>query len=75
MYPIMTGKHYPTMGGNNNPAIDKLQIADSDSAIAKHQNPSTYPHLGTKVSDHHQSGRMGFREKTIGLPRTDCTGV
>ena len=22
MYPIMTGKHYPTMGGNNNPAID-----------------------------------------------------
>jgi hypothetical protein len=23
MYPIMTGKHYPTMGGKNNPAIDK----------------------------------------------------
>ena len=22
MYPIMTGKHYPTMGGKNNPAID-----------------------------------------------------
>jgi hypothetical protein len=22
--PIMTGKHYPTMGGKNNPAIDSI---------------------------------------------------